>query len=413
MKKIRFGFIGLGRRGVVLLNNFFLQRDDIEITALCDVYEDRMDDIEKILLESNRPKPFKSKDYREILKRDDVDAVIISTGWEAHIIIAVAAMEAHKVVGLEVGGAYTIKECWDLVEAYERTQTPFMFLENCCYNKDELLATAMARHGLFGEIVHASGSYTHDIRDQVSKGDEWRHYRMRNYLNRNAENYPTHELGPIAKVLDINRGNRMVSLVSVASKARGMERYIEDHKDTVNPKLLGKKFKQGDIVNTIITCANGETISLVLNTTLPSFAERNFTLRGTKGMYQQTGNLVVIDDKDNMGEEIHGTKGLNVLLNNAKQYEDEFLPDYWKNITPEEMAAGHGGMDVFMLREFVDAIKNKTEMPIDVYDAASWMAITVLSEVSISQSGMPVNIPDFTKGQWLLRPQKDVINLHK
>lgn len=145
--------------------------------------------------------PAVTTDYREVLRREDVDAVVISCAWESHIPVAVEAMRAGKAVGMEVGGAYSVKQCWDLVDAYEQTGTPFMFLENCCYGRRELMALNMVKQGLFGEVVHCRGGYMHDLRTEVGTGCEMRHYRLRNYIHRNAENYPTHELGPIAKFL--------------------------------------------------------------------------------------------------------------------------------------------------------------------------------------------------------------------
>jgi len=349
--------------------------------------------------------PFKTLNYKELVNRDDVDVVTVFSSWESHIKIAIDAMNNKKIVGLEVGGAEAIDECWELVDTYEKTKMPIMLLENCCYGKNEMLVRNMVRDGMFGEIVHCHGAYGHDLRQEVSCGKENRHYRLNHYLNRNCENYPTHELGPIAKILDINRGNRMVSLVSVASKSAGIKQYIEDRKDTfVNRELIGKDFKQGDIVNTIITCANGETISLRLDTSLPRSYSREFTIRGTKGMYEENTNSVFLDGEK---EEFETVEHYKKVIDNAKQYEEKYLPDYWKNITPEQLE-GHGGMDYFQFDAFFDAIRENKPMPIDVYDAASWMVVTALSEYSIANENIPVEIPDFTRGEWKTRERFDV-----
>ena len=70
----------------------------------------------------------------------------------------------------------------------------------------------------------------HDLRDEIAYGKENRHYRLRNYLSRNCENYPTHDLGPIAKILNINHGNRMLTLSSFASKSAGLHEFIMQNK---------------------------------------------------------------------------------------------------------------------------------------------------------------------------------------
>lgn len=410
MKKIRIGVVGYGQRGsnvteVVLLNN-----DNIEVVAVCDLYEDRVEAAKKTVLEASGKEPFGSTDYLDILKREDVDAVYVVCSWEDHVKVSIDAMKYGKAVAMEVGGAYSLEELDELVKTYEATKCPIMMMENCCYNREELLATAIARSGKFGRLVHCSGAYSHDLRSEISRGNIIRHYRLRNYTNRNCENYPTHELGPIAKVLDINRGNRMVSLVSVASKGFGLEQYIKDNPELVeqDPTLEGRRFNQGDIVHTIITCAGGETILLKLDTTLPRYYSREFIIRGTKGSYCMDTNAVYLDGDSHGSLDAHENTG--AVLNNVKAYEDDFLHPCWKGLSKTDMENGHGGMDPIMWKYFVDALLNGKEMPIDVYDAASWMAVTALSERSIALGGAPQVFPDYTNGKWQYRPRKDVVD---
>ena len=286
-----------------------------------------------------------------------------------------------------------------------------MFLENCCYGRDELLATSMARRGLFGTIVHCSGAYAHDLRNSVAYGRQKRHYRLDNYLYRNCDNYPTHDLGPIAKLLDINRGNRILTVSSFASKAAGLRDYIATREDATD-EMRNADFAQGDIINTMITCAGGEVITLCLDTTLPRTYSRELTVRGTKGYCNQDANMVMIEADRYMHEFFEPEKTTQKYLNSAENY-SEYLPDVWRNITPEEKELGHGGMDYLELKAFFRAIINGEEMPIDVYDMAAWMAITPLSEQSVVHGGMPQAIPDFTRGQWILRAPKDVTELPK
>ncbi len=405
MREIKVGVVGLGVRAKGNIG-IMLEVPGVVITAVCDVYEDRCKEAAQIVEKAGQATPFQSTNYQDILEREDVEAVAVFSSWETHLQIAIDAMKQKKAVALEVGGALSIDECWELVHTYEETKTPIMFLENCCYGKNELLVLNMVRDGLFGDVVHCHGAYAHDLREEVCCGKENRHYRLNHYLNRNCENYPTHELGPIAKILDINRGNAMISLVSVASKSAGMQRYVADRADTIqNKDLIGKDFKQGDIVNTIITCANGETISLTLDTSLPRSYSREFTVRGTKGMYEENTNSVFLDGD---AEEFDTLKHYKEAIDNAKNYEEKYLPEMWKTITEERKEKGHGGMDYFTFSAFFDAVRNNQPMPIDVYDAAAWMCITPLSEYSIANGNVPVEIPDFTRGQWKDRERLDV-----
>ncbi len=394
--------IGLGERGFGLITYILLKNKDISIVSVCDQYEDRVARAADAIAEAGeRPQGF--TDYREALNVKGLEMVFVFTGWEMHTEIAVAAMKKGIPVASEVGCEYSLENCFALVRTQEETGTPYMFMENCCWGKEELLGTALVRNGLLGTIVHAAGAYAHDLRSEVAYGLKNRHYRFRNYQHRNCENYPTHELGPIAKVLDINRGNRILTVSSVASKAAGLAEYIAG-RDDASAEMKNTTFRQGDIVTTLLTCANGETIRLQLDTTLPRYYSRDFTLRGTKGMYLQDFNCVYLDGDEHVFDPAKH-------LNNSKPYEEKYLPDCWKNITKEEMDAGHGGMDWFAYKAFTDAVKDHTVMPIDVYDAATWMAVSVLSEQSIAQGGAPQVMPDFTNGRWLHRPRLDVCEL--
>ncbi len=206
-KKARIAMIGLGGRGYGLLRLNLVHMKNVEVVGICDVYQDRIDKaIEKVKkVCGNTPKG--STNYKDFLQDENVDIIMITCAWEGHIDIAVEAMQSGKFVAMEVGGAYSVEDCWRLVDTYEQTKTPLMMLENCCYGEYELMTLRMVREGIFGGIVHCEGGYHHDLREEVAFGKENRHYRLKNYLERNCENYPTHEIGPIAKVLDINRGN--------------------------------------------------------------------------------------------------------------------------------------------------------------------------------------------------------------
>ena len=395
MENVRVGFIGLGNRGKSLLDVVLAQNESV--TAVCDLYADRAESAANKVEEKSGKRPAEYTDYKKLLADESVDAVVISCAWEDHVMIAVDAMRAGKAVGLEVGGAYSVHQCWELVKTYEETKVPFMFLENCCFGRRELMALNMVELGLFGKIVHCSGGYHHDLREEIAFGRENRHYRLRNYLTRNCENYPTHELGPIAKVLKINNGNRMVSLNSTASKAEGLHDYALRKKPD-DEFLCNAQVNQGDVVTTVIKCANGETIVLTLDTTLPRFYSRGFTVRGTRGMYEEATDSVFLDNGEDSKYDWNWRAN---KVGNAASYTDEYDHPIWKKYIEEGVQGGHDGMDYLEFKFFFDALRNGKPMPVDVYDAASWMVITALSEVSIANGSAPVEIPDFTEGKWL------------
>jgi len=395
MEQIKIGYVGLGNRGYGLLRDVITAQGEL-VVAVCDLYEDRAVMGADIVEKAGQVRPKVYQDYRDIIQDEEVNTVIIASAWESHTEIAVAAMKAGKAVAMEVGGAYTLHQCYDLVNTYEKTRMPFMFLENACFVRREMMVLNMVEQGVLGEIVHCSGGYQHDLRQEISYGRENRHYRLRNYLTRNCENYPTHDLGPIAKVLKINQGNRMMTLSSFASKAAGLQEYIRKNKPE-DIFLRDKTFAQGDIVTTVIKCAGGETIVLTLDTTLPRYYSRGFTVRGTKGMYEEVTDSVFLDIEEDRSHDFDWRKVCN---GNAESFQEKYDHPIWKRYLKEGIRGFHDGADWLEFKLFFEALRNGSPMPVDVYDGASWMAVTALSEMSIARGGAVMDIPDFTNGKW-------------
>ena len=407
--RVRLGFIGLGRRGYWMLKWTYAKFPDVDIAWLVDLDDVRLEKAQKDLEELGRPRAKQTHDYREMLADPDVDAVVIYTGWSNHTELCLEAMRAGKYTGVEVGCAYDIEQCYDLVRTYEETGSPLMMLENDCYSRMHLLATRMAREGLYGEIVHCTGAYAHylppcdlfkkvtnegHVMDKENGIMDYNHYRQYEYLNRCAEQYPTHEFGPLAKLLRINRGNRLLTITSFSSKAVALEEYVREKCPADHP-LQGKKFSQGDIITTVLTCANGETVRLSLDTTLPRpYQSGEWTVRGTKGCYLEEG-------PESRGRATIFLEGMEEpIYDNADEMTAKYEHPLWlEKVDPE---AGHGGIDWLTNRAFIEAVKAGTDTPIDAYDTATWMAIGPLSERSIAE-GATVSFPDFTNGKWFRR----------
>ena len=396
-RTVRIAFIGYGSRGVGQLNTF-LSMEDVEVNAVCDVYEDRAQAAADAVEENRGRRPFATTDYREAICRDDVEAVVIMTSWQTHIPIAIDAMRAGKTVAMEVGGATSLNECWELVRVSEETGKGVMMLENCCYNDVEMALLNMIKKNVFGELVHCRGGYQHDLRDEIGDGDINRHYRQDNFMHRCGELYPTHELGPIATYLNLNRGNRMLTLVSMASKAVGEHEWLQ--KNRPDTALAKANFRQGDIVTTMISCANGETIMLTHDCTLPRPYSRGGYVQGTKGVWMEDGHGIYLEDDAHEG----GTYAHK--FSPDKEMLQKYEHPLWKEYREFGLRGGHGGMDYLCLRAFVESIQKNVKFPIDVYDTAAWMAITCLSEESIQKGSAPVAIPDFTSGRWMQKQDR-------
>jgi len=390
MRTIKMSIIGIGGRGTWWLEEL-LRMDDVEIVGVCDKYEDRMEKGRKLCADKYGHEVFGSTDWREVVCRDDgAEAVLITTYWLDHAKMAITAMRQGKYAGFEVGPAQSIRQCWDLVRTYEETGVPAMLLENCCYNQTEMAVLNMVKKGLFGELLHCQGAYGHDKRcvtDEMKRD----HERSWHYLHRNAELYSTHELGPIMTYLDINRGNRLMTLNAMATKQRGLNKYLHDRFGDEHP-LSNVPFRLGDVVTTILRCANGETIVLTHDTSSPRPYSRGGRVQGTNGIWMDDTKTIHIEGRSPADS-----------WEPFASYLPEFDHPLWKKTGAASFTGGHGGMDWLVMRAFLYAVRNRIQTPIDVYDSATMMAIGILTEESIAEGCATKSIPDFTDGMWIKR----------
>jgi predicted dehydrogenase len=408
--KLNIALIGVGLRGANHLNNLLL-RDDVAVVAICDIDPSRISIAQEMIAKYGQKKAQvfgnDDYDYRNLLALSEVDAVIISTPWLWHTKMAKDAMKAGKYTGLEVSAANTLEECWDLVNVHEQTGSHLMILENVCYRRDVLAVLSMVKQNVFGELLHFRCGYQHDLRfvklndgktaygkgvEFGEKGISESSWRTQHSLLRNADVYPTHGVGPIAVMCNINRGNRFVSMTSQATKGVGLHKYIVKHggEDHPNAKL---KFKQGDIITSTINTANGETIIVTHDCNSPRPYSLGFRVQGSEGIWEVDGNRIYIEGKS---EKPH-------RWDDASQWLAKYDHPLWKKYGEKAMGAGHGGMDYFVINSFVESAKQNIAPPLDAYDAAAWSAITPLSEVSIANNGEPQDFPDFTRGDWVKR----------
>ncbi len=391
MKQFKMAIIGVGGRGEGLYRVALKGRKYVDFVAVCDPDDERLEYIAKEMEDDGRPRPAIYHDYQKCIDESKPDVVLVATGWEMHLKVTTYAMEKGIAVACEVGGAYSLESLWELVRLYERTKTPIMMMENCCYGRIELLALNMKRLGVLGTVVHCEGKYAHDLRSMAKTP---KHYRIWEYLHRNCENYPTHEIGPIAKLLDINCGNRFTSLVSVGSASHGLEEYV---KQNDIKQFENARFVQSDVVTTVLKCYNGETVTIALDTTLPRYYSRGFTVHGTKGLICEDNASVFIDGEEHEGD---WEWDWRPNYNNIEKYYEKYDHKRWQGYKPGK--EGHGGMDALVFTAFFEALDKGEPMPIDVYDFATWACISVLSEQSLA-TGQPVAFPDFTDGKWISR----------
>ena len=405
-KRVKMGFMGTGMRGQWVLS-LAAKYPEVDIPAICDIDDGMIESALKILKDAGKPEPHVYKngpeDFLNMVQNETLDGVYIATPWEWHHPMAIAAMKNGMHVGTEVPAALTVGDCWDLINVSERTGKLCMIMENVCYRRDVMAVLNMVQQGMFGELLHCQGGYQHDLRhvkfnDGINpygggvefgeKGFSEAKWRTQHSVDRNGDLYPTHGLGPVSTMLDINRGNRMVHLTSTATQSRGLHKDIVDKGGPDHPNA-DVDFKCGDIVTTVIKCANGQTIMLSHDTNNPRPYSLNFRVQGTNGIWQKDAQSIYIEGTS---PEPHRWES-----------EDEYLEKYdhplWKRFEDQASGSGHGGMDFFILRAFIETLKGADPV-IDVYDAVSMSVICPLSEKAIRLGSTAVKIPDFTRGKW-------------
>ena len=407
--RLRIGMIGVGMRGRVLLREL-VRREDVEVVGLCDVEQWTLDRAVEQFTEAGKPAPRlwtgSHESWREMLAAGGLDGVIIATPWEWHAPMAIGAMEAGVAVGCEVVAGVTLDDHWEVLRTQQRTNTPYMLLENVCFRRDVMAITRMVRESVFGEVIHLEGGYQHDLRhvkfnggvvgeaygggvEFGERGWSEARWRTQHSVDRNGDLYPSHGIGPIAMWANINRGNRFTRLTSYASKARGLHDYVvaEGGADHPNARV---SFRLGDVVTTSIACEDGTTVRLTHDTNLPRPYSLGFRVQGEKGVWMDLNRSIYIE----------GTSPEPHRWEAAQAWLDRYDHALWTQFAAQAEGAGHGGMDFFVIHVFIEALKVGAAMPIDIYDAVAWSAITPLSEASIAAGNATVDFPDFTEGRW-------------
>ena len=409
--KLQVAILGSGFRGQSHID-LLLNRSDCKIVAVADIDPVMISRTKNLFTKKSvaQPKYYSSdeKSYLELIEKEEIDLAIISSPWRWHSEMAIACMKAGIYTGMEVCGAFSLDECWQLVNVSEATNTPLYFMENVCFRRDVMAILNMVKKNMFGEMIHLEGGYQHDLRgvkfnDGVSaynsgvefgdNGFSEAKWRTKHSVYRNGDLYPTHGLGPVAQMIDINRGNRFLYISSISSKARGLHDYIVNHdKGGKNHPNAKQRFKLGDKVTSFIKTNNDETIVLHHDTNLPRPYSLGFRVQGSKGLWMSVNKSLHIE-------------GISPShrWEDAEGYLKKYDHPLWAKHEQKAVGAGHGGMDWFLINSLVEHCKEDLDPPFDVYDAAAWLAVTPLSEESISLGSQPVAFPDFTRGRWTER----------
>jgi predicted dehydrogenase len=396
---VRIGMVGIGLQGGSHLENF-LKIPGCRITAVCDVRDERTTWASQQVVAAGHPSPAVysrgSRDFERLCETEDLDLVFTSTPWEWHVPVMLAAMKAGKHAATEVPAAMTVDDCWALVEAAEKHGRHAVMMENCNYDRPEMMVLNIVQKGLLGEVLHAEGGYLHDLRQiKWEKKDEglWRRAWSRK-LDGNL--YPTHGLGPVANCLNINRGDRLDYMVSMSGPSRGLQDWAREHFPEGSPERQ-ERFVLGDVNTSLIKTALGKTIVVQHCTNLPRPYSRIHAVQGTKGMFQGYPNRLYIEGR--------GTPHRWV---DAATVRDEFDHPLWAALEKRAAGAGHGGMDYIEDFRLIQCLRSGQATDMNVYDAAALSAVVELSVKSTGNRSRPVEFPDFTRGRWRTNPKLQI-----
>jgi len=395
IETVRIGIIGLGMRGSEAAERLSYI-DGVEIVALCDKYPDRIASAQKTLerMQRSKAKEFTGDEgWKALCESKDTDLVYTPTPWHLHTPIAVHAMKNGKHAATEVPAAKTLDQCWELVETSEKTKKHCMMLENCCYDFFELLTLNMVRNGMFGEVIHAEGAYIHDLSREYlfnknGYADMW---RLKENIGRNGNLYPTHGLGPIAQCMNINRGDRFEHLISMSSGDFTLNDLAKEMaaKDHFFDQYVDKPYR-GNMNTTLVRSYKGKTIMVQHDVSSPRSYSRIHVISGTKGSASKWPS----PEKISFGHSW-------IKEDELKKLYDQYSPPIVKHIGDiAKDVGGHGGMDFIMDWRLIDCLRNGLPLDEDVYDAATWSAVGVLSEQAVGKNFKPIDFPDFTRGSW-------------
>jgi predicted dehydrogenase len=402
IENVRIGYVGIGGQGSGHVRNL-LKIPGCRIAAVCDIRPERTEWATKQITAAGQPAPTAytrgPHDFERLCETEQLDLVYNATPWEFHVPIMLAAMKNGKHTATEVPAAMTLDDCWALVEASEKYQKHCVMMENCNYDRMEMMVYNMVRQGLFGEILHAEGGYLHDLRS-IKFADTGEGLWRRAWATKvNGNLYPTHGLGPVANCLDINRGDRFDYLVSMSGPSRGLQDWAAEHTPPDSPKRR-EQYVLGDVNVSLIKTVKGRTIVVEHCTNLPRPYSRIHMVQGTKGLFQGYPDRVYIEGK---GKEDEWQNGLEA----AKQYEHPL----WKDLAERASGAGHGGMDYIEDYRLIKCLREGRPTDMNVYDAAALSAVVELSTRSNAHRSAPVDVPDFTRNKWKTTAPLDIVRM--
>jgi len=398
---VRLGFVGIGGQGSSHVENL-LTLEGVEITALCDIVPEKVVTWQRKIREMGRKEPAAytrgPRDFERMCAEEELDLVFNATPWEWHVPIGLAAMKTGKHAASEVPLAYTVDDCWALVEAAEKHRKHCVMMENCNYDRLEMLGLNLARKGLLGELLHGECGYNHDLREIKFSTEGEGLWRRAHATKRNGNLYPTHGLGPIAEAMGITRGNQLDYLVSLSGPSRGLQAWQAEHLAADDPRR-SERYVLGDVNLTLLRTLSGQTIYVTHDTNLPRPYSRKYVLQGTRGIIEGYPRRVYVE----------GVSKAAHRWDPVETWFDTHDHPLWKSEKVKQASVGHGGMDWLEDWRLITCLREGLPTDQNVYDGATVSVVGPLSEWSVANGSKPVKVPDFTRGRWKTAEPQSII----
>lgn len=377
MRSVKIGIIGLGRGGHYIKN---ILANNGTVTAVCDNNPKLLEKTQKQLGDGVRY----YSDVEEFLADDSYEAVLLANFFHQHAPLAIRLLEKNVHVLSECASNGTMAEGVALVRAAQKSKAIYMLAENYPYMLFNQEMKKVYEQGSLGKILYAEGEYNHPLDPKDSKTiaslrpfeKHWRNYLPRTY-------YVTHSLAPLMYIT----GSKPVRVTA-------MPVFSPQTEEGLFSPLVGDKAA-------IITCLNDDNSV--------------YRVTGCAGFGNEENSYRICCEKGQM-ENLRGHKNMVSLRYSGYAVPEggEAKKEY--EALPEEKdaelikAAGHGGGDFYVIKEFFRCVIENKPHPFDVYFSTRMASVGILAHRSLLEKGVPYDIPDFSKEEDCKKYENDTLS---
>lgn len=372
LAKVRIGVVGGG-----FGRSFFWHlHPNSEVTALCDLRDDRL----KLMVDTYRTtNTYKS--FRTFLKDPKIDAVAVFTPAPLHVWMATEAMKVRKHVISAVPAGMSVEELEQLIHTVKQTGMKYMMAETSYYRAEVITCREWAREGKFGKIFYTEAEYHHEGLISLMY-DERGFPTWRSGLP--PMHYPTHCTGIVVPVT----GERLTEVQAVGWGDGHEVLQTNQYKNPFWNTTAFFKTSGGHCSRISVfwhVAAGGTERGSIYGDRMSYIMERPEGSPNTVVTIGKDGKVTLDDNGYPQGE--------------TKQ-EAFKQPKHWEKL-PFELRrdSGHGGSHTFITHEFVSALVEDRTPEVDVYEAVAYTMPGIIAHQSALKGGELMKIKDYGKSE--------------